>query len=801
MLRNPTQDSCIFVREARSAVVALLFLLPSAIPNTKAQSPAFAGNSQHTAIFSAPAQHLNAVRWTTPIDLHYTGFAHYGAPLITPSNTILVPIKTSTGFRVSAFEGSSGRLKYTLTNDYIMPPIATNGWIPVYQPAIATPVSGARLYYPGAGGTINYVENPDSDAPSNPVRQCFYTNLIDYSNNAMAFNGSIFLNTPITADTNGDIFFGFRIQETAPAPLNTTNGGFARIDPAGNATYVLVNTAANDVRITRDSHNCAPALSNDGTTLYVAVKGTNSGYAYLLGLDSTNLSTKYKVFLRDPRSSQPGSVPDDGTASPMVAPDDDVFFGILANPNNGSRGFLLHFSPDLQIQKPPGGFGWDYTAAIVPTNMVPSYTGPSSYLLFSKYNNYAGGDGNAINRIALLDPNVTQTDPHPSANGLSEMREVLTAIGCTPDEEYITATNPLPFAVREWCINTAAVNPATKSVFAPSEDGHLYRWNLASNALDEVVALDPGVGEPYVPTVIGPDGTVYTLNAETFFAIGAPTNFSFTLYSSAPDLRYTVVGQPVIFTAVVTNLSPVGPMPSGTVTFQDVTYRGTTRVTNILAVNVPVSGGTASVTNSALIASTNSFGNHFITAIYGGDTNLAPANATLIQKVHASGTTMTLTSAISSTTNVTFSAAVTSSSSITNVPTGMVSFWDGAKFLAQVPLNSGGMAAVTVTNFAITHHSISANYASDTLFASSSANLSASPLTIFNPTILPNGHFQFTFTNSPAVSFSVLGSSDVTEPRNSWMVLGSATETAAGEYQFTDDTIVSGSRFYLVRSP
>src|ERR1051326_6922191 len=144
MLRNPTQDSCIFVREARSAVVALLFLLPSAIPNTKAQSPAFAGNSQHTAIFSAPAQHLNAVRWTTPIDLHYTGFAHYGAPLITPSNTILVPIKTSTGFRVSAFEGSSGRLKYTLTNDYIMPPIATNGWIPVYQPAIATPVSGAR---------------------------------------------------------------------------------------------------------------------------------------------------------------------------------------------------------------------------------------------------------------------------------------------------------------------------------------------------------------------------------------------------------------------------------------------------------------------------------------------------------------------------------------------------------------------------------------------------------------------------------------------------------------------------------
>jgi hypothetical protein len=74
----------------------------------------------------------------------------------------------------------------------------------------------------------------------------------------------------------------------------------------------------------------------------------------------------------------------------MVGPDGDVFFGILASPNNGSRGFLLHFSADLQNQKPPSAFGWDYTPAIVPAAMVPSYTGNSAYLLFSKYNNYAG---------------------------------------------------------------------------------------------------------------------------------------------------------------------------------------------------------------------------------------------------------------------------------------------------------------------------------------------------------------------------------------------------------------------------
>jgi hypothetical protein len=77
--------------------------------------------------------------------------------------------------------------------------------------------------------------------------------------------------------------------------------------------------ACGDGAISRVSHNVAPALSNDGSTVYVVVKwSTNNNYAYLLGLNSTTLATKYKVFLKDPRNGNAASVPEDGTASPMV---------------------------------------------------------------------------------------------------------------------------------------------------------------------------------------------------------------------------------------------------------------------------------------------------------------------------------------------------------------------------------------------------------------------------------------------------------------------------------------------------
>jgi hypothetical protein len=189
--------------------------------------------------------------------------------------------------------------------------------------------------------------------------------------------------------------------------------------------------------------------------------------------------------------------------------------GVLENPFASSKGWLLQFNAALTQTRTPGAFGWDDTASLVPASMVPSYHGTSTYLLMTKYNNYAGLGGDGVNRIAILDPNDTMTDPR---TGATVMKEVLSIAGPTPDAEFLSTH---PNAVREWCINTAVVDPLTDSILANSEDGKLYRWNLATNTFSQWITLTPGIGEAYTPTLIGADGKVYAINNATLFVIGA----------------------------------------------------------------------------------------------------------------------------------------------------------------------------------------------------------------------------------------------------------------------------------------
>jgi len=77
------------------------------------------------------------------------------------------------------------------------------------------------------------------------------------------------------------------------------------------------------------------------------------------------------------------------------------------------------------------------------------------------------------------------------------------------------------------------------------------------------------------------------------------------------------------------------------------------------------------------------------------------------------------------------------------------------------------------------------------------------PPTLLGATLLANGLFQFAFSNaSPGAGFTVLSATYLSTPLTNWTVLGTATNSAPGWFQFTTPAPTTDpQRFYRVRSP
>jgi hypothetical protein len=481
------------------------------IASAAAQTGAWLTHShdeQHTALSTVQSQALDTIHWHVPVDLHPPQgeiFIHYGSPLITAANTVIVPVKTgANSFRVEAHSGTTGKRMYTLGTTWQAPEAD-------FIPGLGPTISGNQLFVPGIAGSVVVRQNPD-EAKGTVTRLYFY-GIKNYRKNPTAYKQNVQIDTPLTTDANGNVYFGFTVLGSTPLNLQ---GGIARVAADGTGTWVSAATISGDATVTQAAISAAPALSPDGSLLYVVVD--NDSYGYIAALNSTTLATVKSVLLKDPSSGFDATLCDCSSATSTVGPDGDVYFGVLENPfpDHNDRGWLLHFNSDLSQTKTPGSFGWDDTASVVPASLVPQYKGTSSYLLMTKYNNYVGvGSGNGENRVAVLDPNATENDPIiPS---VLVMKEVITVLGPTPEPQP-----GYPNAVYEWCINTAAVDPFTDSILVNSEDGNLYRWDLPSNTLTQKIKLSTGIGEAYTPTMIGADGTAYAINDAILDAIGTP---------------------------------------------------------------------------------------------------------------------------------------------------------------------------------------------------------------------------------------------------------------------------------------
>jgi hypothetical protein len=289
----------------------------------------------------------------------------------------------------------------------------------------------------------------------------------------------------------------------------------------------------------RPGLNVAPAVAQDGTIYTVSRAHFNSAYSYLVAVNP-DLSPRWHASLRgrlrdgcgtptlppngalggcrtgaamgvDPRTNQPpaGEAIDDGSSSPVVAPDGSVLYGAYTR-FNYARGHLFKFSPNGDFLA-AYDFGWDITPAVYPHD--------GTYSIVLKDNHYDIGSYCGSEQfcptptagpyyITQLSADLKPEWSYQNTNTLSCAKQPDGSLRCTSD-------HPNGF---EWCINAPAVDREGK-VYANSEDGHLYVMRQGGE-LDSVLFLNLAIGAAYTPLSIGPDGTIYAQNDGRLFVVG-----------------------------------------------------------------------------------------------------------------------------------------------------------------------------------------------------------------------------------------------------------------------------------------
>src|SRR5206468_1554608 len=161
----------------------------------------------------------------------------------------------------------------------------------------------------------------------------------------------------------------------------------------------------------------------------------------------------------------------------------------------------------------------------------------------------------------------------------------------------------------------------------------------------------------------------------------------------------STAGQAVTLTATVAPVAPATGVPTGAVTFMD----GTTAIGK----------APTNATRAASIAvSTLANGNNSLTAVYGGAGNFLASTSAAVTLLDTLPTSTTLTTTPNPSTvgqAVTLTARVVPVAPATGVPTGVVTFRDGATTIGTATLGATGSASIVVSTLAPGNQSLTAD--------------------------------------------------------------------------------------------
>ncbi len=192
-------------------------------------------------------------------------------------------------------------------------------------------------------------------------------------------------------------------------------------------------------------------------------------------------------------------------------------------------------------------------------------------------------------------------------------------------------------------------------------------------------------------------------------------------------------------------------------------------------------------------------GAHAIVAKYSGATNYATSTASALnEQVQQTATTVTLTSSAASVLAgkpVTLTSAVTSS---TGVPTGSITFNDGATVLGTALLSAQGGATLTISSLPVGANSISATYSGDGNYTSNTSAPLTESVSLAQPVVMLSGPANAVDVGSAVLLTGTLTGPGVTPTGTLSLMdgattLGSQTVVASGRFSFSTSSLALGT--------